>query len=83
MPRDVVHRYHNRVVNVDGALEGMTGNRNMPVVTAVTACGSTERHGTVPIGIGAAAYDDNKERETLLSPNYLRRYVDLDEKPIS
>jgi hypothetical protein len=38
----------------------------------------------VLIGIGVAAIDENqKQCETLLNPNYLGQFVDLDEKPTS
>jgi len=67
-------------VTVDGPLDGMDGKEELPVVANIMA--HDTKDGPILIGIGVAAYDSRpKQEESLLNPNAISYFCDIDERP--
>jgi len=75
------HRWAGHSMTIDGPLEGMDGKEELPIVAAVTA--HDTKDGPILIGIGVTAYDSRpKQEESLLNPNAISHFCDIDERPM-
>jgi hypothetical protein len=74
------HNWTGHSLTIDGALEGMHGTGELPIVAGITA--HDTKDGPILIGIGVAAHDDRPtQEESLLNPNAISHFCDIDERP--
>ena len=74
------HCWTGHSLTIDGPLEGMDGKEELPIVAGITA--HDTKDGPILIGIGVTAYDSRpKQEESLLNPNAISHFCDIDERP--
>jgi len=74
------HYWTGHTLTIDGPLEGMDGQAVLPIVAGVTA--HDTKDGPILIGIGVTAYDSRAtQEESLLNPNAISKFCDIDERP--
>jgi hypothetical protein len=72
---------HGETVTYDGALEGMKGDTEYEIVSAVTAV-DHPTNGVQLLGIGYGSYvNDRTQHESMLNPHFLALFSDIDEMP--
>ena len=74
------HSWTGHSMTIDGPLDGMDGKEELPIVAGITA--HDTKDGPILIGIGVTAYDSRpKQEESLLNPNAISHFCDIDERP--
>jgi len=67
-------------MTIDGPLDSMNGKEELPIMAGITA--HNTKDGPILIGIGVTAYDSRpKQEESLLNPNAISHFCDIDERP--
>ena len=74
------HYWTGHAMTIDGPLAGMDGDGALPIVAGITAHDTKE--GPILIGIGVTAYDARPHQaESLINPNAVSHFCDIDERP--